>query len=54
VRTAVAAACLALVIVGLSLQLTKRAAGQTVRIVATATFDGRQIESASRRIGVRS
>jgi hypothetical protein len=38
----------------LSLKLTKRDAGHTVRIVATATFDGRQIESASRRIGVRS
>jgi len=37
----------------LSLKLTKRAAGHTVRVVATATFDGSQIASASRRIGVR-
>jgi hypothetical protein len=37
----------------LSLKLTKRTASHTVRIVATATFDSRKIESASRRISVR-
>jgi hypothetical protein len=37
----------------LSLKLTKRVAGHTVRIVATATFDSRQVESVSKRIYVR-
>lgn len=37
----------------LSLKLTKRVAGHTVRIVATATFDSRQVESVSKRISVR-
>ena len=38
----------------LSLKLTTRFAGHTVRIVATATFDSRQVESVSKRIAVRA
>jgi hypothetical protein len=38
----------------LSLKLTRRFAGHTVRIVATAAFDSRTVESASRKIAVRS
>ncbi len=38
----------------LSLRLTKRVAGHAVRIVATASFDSRHVESASKRIAVRS
>jgi hypothetical protein len=38
----------------LSLKLTKRVAGHTVRIVATATFDSLHVESVSKRIAVRS
>jgi hypothetical protein len=38
----------------LSLKLTKGVAGHTVRIVATATFDSRQVESVSKRIAVGS
>ena len=37
----------------LTLKLTKRTAGHTVRIVATATFDGRKVESVSKRIAIR-
>jgi hypothetical protein len=37
----------------LSLKLTKRVAGHTVRIVATATFDSVRVESASKRTAVR-
>jgi hypothetical protein len=38
----------------LTLKLTKRTAGHTVRIAAAATFDGRQVESMSKRIAVRA
>lgn len=38
----------------LTLKLTKREAGHTVRIVATATFDSRKVTSVSKRIAVRS
>jgi hypothetical protein len=38
----------------LSLKLTRRFAGHTVRIVATAAFDSRTVESASKKIAVRS
>ena len=38
----------------LSLKLTKRVAGQTVRVLATATFGGLHVESVSKRIAVRS
>ena len=38
----------------LSLKLTKRVGGHTVRIVATATFDSRQFESVSKRVAVRA
>jgi hypothetical protein len=37
----------------LTLKLTKRTAGHTVRIVATATFDGLKVESVSKRIAIR-
>ncbi len=37
----------------LALKLNKRTAGHTVRIVATATFDDRKVESASKRIAIR-
>jgi hypothetical protein len=37
----------------LTLTLTKRTAGHTVRIVATATFDGKTVKSASKRIAIR-
>jgi hypothetical protein len=37
----------------LTLKLTKRTAGHSVRIVATATFDGRNVESVSKRIAIR-
>ena len=36
-----------------SLELTKREAGHAVRLIATATFDNEQVESVSKRIGVR-
>jgi len=37
----------------LTLKLTKRTAGRTVRIVATARFDGLKVESVSKRIAIR-
>jgi hypothetical protein len=37
----------------LTLKLTKRTAGHTVRIAAFATFDGRSVESDSTRVGIR-
>jgi hypothetical protein len=37
----------------LSLKLTRREAGSAVRIVAIATFDAEQVESASKRVAVR-
>jgi hypothetical protein len=37
----------------LTLKLAKRAAGHTVRIAAIATFDGRTVESFSKRIAIR-
>ncbi len=36
-----------------SLELAKREAGHAVRIVATATFESRQVDSVSKRISVR-
>ena len=38
----------------LTLKLAKRTAGHTVRIVATATFDGRKVESVSKKIAITS
>jgi hypothetical protein len=38
----------------LTLKLTKRTAGHTVRIAAAATFDGRKVESMSKRIAVHA
>ena len=35
-----------------TLKLTQRMAGHTVRIIATATFDDRQVESVSKRIAI--
>jgi hypothetical protein len=37
----------------LTLKLTRRMAGHTVRIVATAKFDGRKATSLSKRIAIR-
>jgi hypothetical protein len=37
----------------LKLKLTRRTAGHSVRIVATATFDGLKVESVSKRIAIR-
>jgi hypothetical protein len=39
---------------GLMLKLTKRTAGHTVRIASIATFEGRQVETLSRRIAIRA
>jgi hypothetical protein len=38
----------------LTLRLTKRTAGHTVRIASVATFDSRHVESVSKRIAVRA
>jgi hypothetical protein len=38
---------------GLRLKLTKRMAGHTVSIVATATFDGQKVTSSSKAIAIR-
>ena len=38
----------------LTLKLTKRMAGHSVRIASIATFDGRTVESVSKRIAVRA
>lgn len=38
----------------LTLKLTKRMAGHTVRVVSIATFDGRNVESVSKRIAIRA